>query len=175
MNELQFTIRLEATLTRGIASVPLPALEPASARYRITAATIRRRARPRLTVAIAASGLALLAGTVGAAASGTSPSTVVTAAAHRVVMLVQGVTTGEAVPATPSPRASSRPATIAQPLVAAPGPGDGDRASQPSDSGAPGASEEPAPAPIEAQPTSQPEDTSSSPSDGPSDSPAPTL
>jgi len=104
MNDRDFTNRLEASLNRGMPTVPLPAVEPVNARYRMTTSTAGRRSMPRLTIAVAAVGLALLMGLVAAAASGTSPAILLSTTVDKVIVFVEQVTThGVSAPA-PSAR-----------------------------------------------------------------------
>jgi hypothetical protein len=182
MNEQNFTNRLEASLKRGMESVPLLALEPARARYRIAPAKLGRRLSTPLTVAIAAIGLTLFAGIMGAAASGTSPATVVSNAIHQVVVLVQQISVPpDSVRATPSPDPGSGPAGGSQPPAMQQGPG-GVPPTEPSESPTPAPTAEPTPAPTEeptAPPAAEPlaippEDTSPSLSPDPLESPATT-
>jgi hypothetical protein len=90
MIERRFTRRLEANLERGLASVPLPAAAPASARYRISAPRVARRRVPRLGVAIAGIGLALVISL--AAASGTRPTELMSVAVNSIQVLVEKIT-----------------------------------------------------------------------------------
>ena len=166
MNEHHFTTRLQATLNDGLASVPLAAMEPASARYRRSQAAVGRRPKTRLLVAVAAVGLALLTSVAGAAASGASPTNLVSTAVHRVVVLFEG---------TASPEPASPPTSAPPPPATAQGQGEVDRTSQPADSPAPAPSEEPAPPPADAPSASPPEDTPSNQGTGPVESPSPTL
>lgn len=174
MNEQNFTNRLEASLTRGMDSVPLPALEPASARYRIAPPKVGRRLRMPLTVAIAAIGLALCASLVGAAASGTSPAPAISEAIHHVVVLVRQISfPAEPARGAPSPDPASGPTDGSQPPAA-----EQSSAPAPTAEPTPVPAEEPTPPPtVEATPASaasQPADASLSPSPDPVESPAPT-
>lgn len=99
MNDRDFTNRLETSLNRGMASVPLPAVEPANARYRIAASNAGRRPISRLTVVVAAVGMALLLGLAGSAASGAGPAYLLSATVHEVVVFVEQQT----IPAEPAP------------------------------------------------------------------------
>lgn len=183
MNEQNFTTRLEATLKQGLATVPLVALDPTSARYRTASAKVGRRTPRRLAVAIAAIGLASFTGMVGAAASGTSPVTLVSAAIHRIVIVFEQINTpAQPVGGAPSPDPGSAAPGSQAPAMQQ-GSGDADRGSQPSESPAPAPTEEPTPAPTE-EPTpaptepplaSQPEDALPSPDPAPLEGPAPTL
>jgi hypothetical protein len=179
MNEQNFTNMLQASLKRGMESVPLLALEPANARYRIAQAKVGKRLLRPLTVAFAAIGLALLASLAGAAASGTSPATVMSEAIHQVVVLVQQISIPtESVRGTPSPDPGSSPAAGAQPSANQHGPAEV-QPSQPSESPTPAPTEEPTPPPTEelpaaATPTllaSQPAAASPSPSPDPEEGP----
>jgi hypothetical protein len=174
MNEQNFTNMLQASLKRGMESVPLLALEPANARYRIAQAKVGRRLLTA-PAAFAAIGLALLASLAGAAASGTSPATVMSEAIHQVVVLVQQISIPtESVRGTPSPDPGSSPAAGAQPPANQHGPAEV-QPSQPSESPTPAPTEEPTPPPTEelpapATPTllaSQPAAASPSPSPDP--------
>jgi hypothetical protein len=84
MNDRDFMRSIETTLERGMESVPLPATEPVSARYR-DARPIVRRGATRATFAVAAVGLALLT-SVGAAAAAEnkSPITIVSTAVQSI-------------------------------------------------------------------------------------------
>jgi hypothetical protein len=174
MNEPDFTDRLETSLERGLALVPLPAREPVNARYRIAAAKIGRRHAPRLTFAIAAVGLALFTSVVAAGASGTSPATVVSGAVHRVVVFVEQMTTpGQPVPPAPPSEPELRPAGVPEPTASGQEPvttpGDGYRASPPAESPSPAPAAEPSPAPRSEPPTAPMEE----PSPAPIEEPAP--
>jgi hypothetical protein len=160
VNEQDFTRRLESILESGLASTPLPALEPARARYRIATANLGRGHTPRLLVAVAATGLALCAGVVGAAASGTSPATLVSVAVHRVVIVFEEISnprvpvpsTSFSEPGPPSAPGSEPIGVGLEPLATV---GSGSAPESPS----PATTEEPAPAPIEGAapaPTNEP-------------------
>lgn len=163
MNDRDFTNRLEMSLNRGMALVPLTAVEPANARYRIAASKVARRSVSRLTVAIAAVGLALLTVLAGSAASGTGPAILLSTTVHQVVVFVEQVTTrGEPAPTIPtgetggSPAAGSDSPASGHESVTA--PGDTDRAAEPSQNPSPepvaepervAAPQEPSPGPLE--------------------------
>jgi hypothetical protein len=137
VNDRVFTNQLEASLNRGMASVPLPAVEPADARYRMAAPKVSRPTS-RLTFAVAAVGLALLTGLAGSAASGPGPSILLSATVRQVVTMVEQLTSPrEPAPATPTRDAEAQPAGgsdssgSGHESVAA--PGDLDRAAEPSE------------------------------------------
>ena len=129
MIERRFTQRLEASLERGLASVPLPAAAPASARYRSSAPRPARRRVPRLGIAIAGVGLVFVISL--AAASGTRPTELMSVAVNSIQVLVEKITgpaSGNPAPAkslrqvAPGPATGSEPAKMGQaqdPVMAA--------------------------------------------------------
>ncbi|HEV2033261.1 MAG TPA: hypothetical protein VGU71_03530 [Candidatus Dormibacteraeota bacterium] len=140
MSESDFTRRLEARLQRGMASVPLPAAAPANARYRIATSQVGRRQVRRFTIAFAATGLALLTSLLVAAASGTSPAALASAAVHTIDVMVEqaaAVVTGKPAPTVPAHQ------TVADPT---PSPSD-DPTPSPSDDPTPSPSDDPTPSP----------------------------
>jgi hypothetical protein len=158
-----FTNRFEESLNRGMLSVPLPAAEPGNARYRLGASRAGRRQLSRLTLAVAAVSLVMLAGLVGSADAGTGPAMLLDTTMRRVVVIVEHVTThGLSAPA-PAPGASGvQPAgevdsapPSGQWSVTAPDP---DRASEPV-----GAHAEPEP--VVAPPVAVPQDPAPDPAD----------
>jgi hypothetical protein len=90
MNE-NFTRRLEGSFQRGMATVATPAAEPEVARYRTAPDHRVRRPVTRFTVAFAAIGMGLLTSLVAAAASETSPTTIVSTAVYSMEKLVEQV------------------------------------------------------------------------------------
>jgi hypothetical protein len=134
MNDRDYMNRLEAGLSRGMASVQLPAVEPANARYRIEASKVGRRAMSRLTIAFAAVGLALFTGLVGSAAAGTGPAILLSTTMHDVVVVVEQVITGgEPAPANPTGEAGGPPAGSASGHESVAAPESSERAAEPAE------------------------------------------
>jgi outer membrane biosynthesis protein TonB len=156
MNDLDFTNRLDASLNRGMLSVPLPAVEPASARYRIAVSKLGRRPMFRLALGVAAVGMALLLGLAGSDPSGASPAYLLSATVHKVVVFVEQMTTpAGSGPATLTGAAGVAPASAREPRPAT-APQYPDRASELSENPSPEVVSELSPVAATPEPSAEP-------------------